>query len=164
MVNGDLTERQRRYVENIARGLDSRAAARLAGFSESFSRVAAYRVGKKHEVAQAIESIRAEGRTMAVYDLATAMQEAEAVCAFAKKHRNAMAYCKGTELRAKLSGLLIDRVEIATVDLTGALERAEARFLRAINITPSPPNGGAGIVTDQAYYRGPGKSGDPFAE
>ena len=64
---------------------------------------------------------------MAVYDLATAMREAEDVCAFAKLHKNAMAYCKGTELRAKLSGLLIERVEIATVDLTDALARAEAR-------------------------------------
>jgi hypothetical protein len=66
---------------------------------------------------------------MAVYDLATAMREAQAVCAFAKKHRNAMAYCKGTELRARLSGLLIDRVEVVTVDLKGALLAAERRVL-----------------------------------
>lgn len=72
---------------------------------------------------------------MAVYDLATAMAEAEAVCAFAKQHKNAMAYCKGTELRAKLSGLLIDRIEVVPVDLLGALQRAEARVL---DVTPLP--------------------------
>ena len=74
---------------------------------------------------------------MAVYDLATAMREAEDVCAFSKLHKNAMAYCKATELRAKLSGLLIDRVEIVPVDLTGALERAERRVSNPIDITPT---------------------------
>jgi hypothetical protein len=128
-----LTDKQRLYVENVARGLDSRAAARAAGYSESFSRVAVHRLGKNPAVAAAIEAIRAEGRKMAVYDLAAAMREADEVCAFAKLHKNAMAYMKATELRAKLSGLLIDRVEIAAVDLTGALARAEARGLDAVN-------------------------------
>jgi hypothetical protein len=80
---------------------------------------------------------------VAVYDLATAMKEAEDVCAFAKLQKNAMAYCKGTELRAKLSGLLIDRVEIATVDLTSALAKAEAR------VASQPP---ATIPAHQSTY------------
>src|ERR1041384_2721084 len=122
-----LTTKQRQYAEHISRGMLSREAALAAGYSPSFSRVAAHRLGKKSEVSKAIESIQAEGRKVAVYDLATAMKEAEDVCAFAKLQKNAMAYCKGTELRAKLSGLLIDRVEIATVDLTSALAKAEAR-------------------------------------
>jgi len=132
-----LTNKQRLYVENISRGLSSREAALAAGYSPSFSCVAAHRLGKKSEVSKAIESIQAEGRKVAVYDLATAMKEAEDVCAFAKLHKNAMAYCKGTELRAKLSGLLIERVEIATVDLTAALERAERRVSNPIDITPT---------------------------
>jgi phage terminase small subunit len=145
MNNGDhLTDRQREYVQHLARGLDSRVAARSAGYSESFSKVASHRLGKKTAVAQAIESIRAEGMKIAVYDLATAMREAEAVCAFAKLHKNAMAYCKGTELRAKLSGLLIDRVEVVEVDLRGALARAEARVVNATQLSgplcdASPP-------------------------
>src|ERR1043165_1177456 len=122
-----LTDKQRRYVENIAKGMPSREAALAAGYSPSFARVAAHRLGKKSEVSRAIESIQAEGRKVAVYDLATAMKEAEDVCAFAKLHKNAMAYCKATELRAKLSGLLIDRIEGIPVDLVGALERAERR-------------------------------------
>lgn len=82
----------------------------------------------------------------AVYDLATAMREAEAVCAFAKLHKNAMAYCKGTELRAKLSGLLIDRIEVVPVDLRGALDRAEARVLNVTN-TPLAALGPVAPVT-----------------
>jgi hypothetical protein len=130
-----LTERQRQYVQHLARGMNSRKAALAAGYSASFSRVAAHRLGKKPEVARAIAAIRTEGMLIAVYDLATAMAEAEDVCAFAKKHRNAMAYCKGTEVRSKLSGLLIDRVEVATIDLRGALEKAEIRVLTAITMT-----------------------------
>ena len=45
-------------------------------------------------MAKAIESIRAEGRTTAVYGLVEAMQEADDVIAFAKAKGNAMAYCK----------------------------------------------------------------------
>ena len=88
MENTDhLTDKQRQYVQHLAAGMPSRSAARSAGYSESFSKVAAHRLSGKPAVAKAIESIRAEGRTMAVYDLATAMAEAEAVCAFAKLHK-----------------------------------------------------------------------------
>lgn len=129
------TERLRRYVDNMGRGMDSFPAAKAAGYSDSYARVAAHRLMKKPAVAQAIATIRKEGMKVAVYDLATAMREAEAVCAFAKLHKNAMAYCKGTELRAKLSGLLIDRVEVVEVDLRGSLERAEARVINATQLS-----------------------------
>jgi hypothetical protein len=72
---------------------------------------------------------------MAAYGLAEAMKEAEAVCDFAIKHKNAMAYCKATELRAKLSGLLIDRIEVVPVDLKGALEQARHRVVM-VNAPP----------------------------
>lgn len=160
-----VTPRLQRYVERLASGMPSRAAAKSAGYSESFSRVAAYRLGKKPVVVQALAAIRMEGRKMAVYDLATAMQEADDVCAFAKLHKNAMAYCKATELRAKLSGLLIERVEIATVDLSAALQRAEERVNKG-HSTSLPGNGSVaiGAPADLPYYHGPGKGGDPFAE
>ena len=70
---------------------------------------------------------------MAVYGLVEAMKEAEDAAAFARENKNSMALVKACELRAKLSGLLIDRVELVKVDLTGALARAEARVL---SVTP----------------------------
>jgi hypothetical protein len=63
---------------------------------------------------------------MAVYGLVEAMKEAEDAAAFAKANKNSMALMKACELRAKLSGLLIERVEVVEVDLTAALARAEA--------------------------------------
>ena len=153
-----LTKKQQQYVQLLATGMESRQAARSAGYSESFSRVAAHRLGKKPAVAGAIEEIRKKGCEMAAYGLAEAMREAEAVCAFAKKHKNAMAYCKGTELRAKLSGLLIDRIEIVPVDLKGALEAAKSRVLTMIDITPRTPGSGADLIgpslLDGATVRG----------
>jgi hypothetical protein len=84
-------------------------------------------LGKNPAVEKAIASIAAEGRKIAVYGLVEAMQEANDAAAFARLNKNSMALVKATELRAKLSGLLIDRVELAVVDIGAAIVRAEAR-------------------------------------
>jgi hypothetical protein len=141
MNNGDhLTDRQREYVRHLASGKPSRDAARAAGFSDSYAKVAAHRLGKNPAVAQAIAAIRKEGMQAAVYDLATAMREAGEDRAFAIAQHNPMAAVKASELRAKLSGLLIDRVEVVTVDLRGSLQRAEARVLNSMSaLTQGPP-------------------------
>lgn len=69
----------------------------------------------------------------AVYDLTIAMKEANDAAAFAREKGNSMALVKAVELRSKLSGLLIDRIEVVPVNLSGALTRAEAGV---INVTP----------------------------
>jgi DNA-binding CsgD family transcriptional regulator len=142
MENTDhLTDKQRRYVERLASGLPSRDAARAAGYSDSYAMVAAHRLKKKPSVAKALEAIRDEGRKLAVYDLARAMEEAQEVIDFAKKNKNAMAYFKAVQHRADLSGLLIDRVEAVVVDLRGSLEAAKTRVLNAIDFTPLSSDG-----------------------
>src|SRR4029078_4261490 len=128
-----LTGKQLKFTQLYAGGMDKVHAARAAGNQGSGANKAGSRLMKNPIVRQAIESVQAQARSVAVYDLATAMAEAEAVCAFARLHKNAIAYCKATELRAKLSGLLIDRVEVVEVDLTGSLARAEQRVLDVIN-------------------------------
>jgi hypothetical protein len=52
-----------------------------------------------------------------------------------------MTNVKACELRAKLSGLLIDRVEVLGVDLRGALEAAERRVIDVAPL-PLPSRGG----------------------
>jgi hypothetical protein len=65
-------------------------------------------------------------RKLAVYDLAKAMQEAAEVIEFAKQHKPPTAYFFPVRHRAHLSGLLVDKIQLeATVDLSGALARAE---------------------------------------
>jgi hypothetical protein len=114
--------------------MDSRQAAKRAGYSDSFAKVAHYRLQKKPAIAREIDAIRAEGRQMAVYDLARAMREAQDVIDFSKKHKYSMAYFKAVEHRAKLSGLLTDRIQLDLPDLRGALQAAQYRVFG--NISP----------------------------
>ena len=130
-----LTDRQRRIIQRVARGEEWRTAAKAEGCTDSYSRVIRTRMKKNPAVAKALEEIRQKGCAMAVYDLTVAMKEAVEVIEFAKAHKHPTAYFFAVRHRAHLSGLLIDRVEIATVDLTGALAMAEQRVL---NQTPQP--------------------------
>ena len=64
------------------------------------------------------------------------MKEAESAAAFAREHKNPMALVKATELRAKLSGLLIDRLEVVPPDdLKAALLEARTRVINTIDLT-----------------------------
>ena len=148
-MSEELTDRQWRIIQRVASGQEWRAAAKAEGCKDSYARVIRKRMQKNPAVAKAIESIRAEGRRIAVYGLVEAMKEAEDAAEFAKLHKNPMANVKACELRAKLSGLLIDRVEVVEVDLTGALARAEARVL---NVTATP-QGAIGSQTTTAPSR-----------
>ena len=131
-----LTGKQIRFVELLASGVEQKLAAEQAGLKNRSSQ---YRTLTNPLAIQYLSTIRAESRAIAAYDVSIAMAEALADHKFAVEKGNAMAAVKATELRAKLSGLLIDRVEIATVDLTGALTRAEARIPQHIDVPPQTP-------------------------
>lgn len=130
----ELNDRQRKFVEAIARGLSAQDAARSANYSPGYVRKAS-RLLKQPMIAKELELIRAKARDLAAYDVSVAMAEALDDHRFAVQKGNPMAAVKATELRSRLAGLLIDRVEIATVDLTSALAKAEARVL---SITDAP--------------------------
>jgi hypothetical protein len=113
-------------------------------------------------VEQALGAIRMKAREMAVYALAKATKESEDVIAFAKKHKNPMSYFKAFQHRAQLSGLLIERHEVVTVDLLGALIEArrpvEARSqavwieLKPASETASPAQRKPNLFVDQAAF------------
>jgi hypothetical protein len=131
-----LTDKQARIIQRVAHGETWPTAAKAQRCSASYARVIRTRMKKNPAVIKALEAIRAEGRTLAAYDFARAMQEAQEVIDFAKLNKNAMAYFKAVEHRAKLNGLLIDKVEVVTVDLKGALTEARSRVLTTVDITP----------------------------
>ena len=84
----------------------------------------------KKEIAQEyLGKIQQQSRAMMAYDLSLAMAESLEVIAFAKLKGNAMAYFKAVEHRAKLSGLLIDRIQVEKVDIRSAIIEAEARLV-----------------------------------
>ncbi len=138
-----ITTKQIKFLELVATGMPQAEAGAQSGITSSTSR---YRCLTNPVAIQYLSALRAESRAIAAYDVAEAMNEAKEARDFAIAHENPMAVVKATELRAKLSGLLIDRVEIATVDLTGALAKAQAR-VQAVGTSMSIP--ALPIVTPQ---------------
>ena len=153
MNEGERTERLRKLVQYVATGDPVQQAARKAGFSPSYARKSS-RLLKHPMIAAAVEAIRAEGRTLAAYGLAEAMKEAENAAMFARLKGNAMALVKSIELRSRLSGLLIERIETVTIDLKGALEAARNRVVMVNAPLPQPcTNQGPATYSE----RGPGR-------
>lgn len=132
-----LTDRQERYTQHLAAGMDSQAAAKKAGYSDSFAKVAGFRMKHKPSVAKAIDAIRDEGRKLAVYDLAKAMEESLGVIEFAKLHKHPTAYFFAVRHRAHLSGLLIDKIQLETT--------VEQKLLEMFSVRPRP-------MTQQSFY------------
>jgi phage terminase small subunit len=66
-MEDNLTGKQLRYVENIAKGMSLRDAALKAGYSLSFSKVAAGRLGQSPAVARRLlESERRREKLLAM--------------------------------------------------------------------------------------------------
>jgi hypothetical protein len=126
-----LFKRELLYVEALAAGKSRREALIAAGYKATNLGYAANSMAKNEAVQAALEEIQSKARTSVAYTVTVAMEEAQEVIEFAKQHRNAMAYFKAVEHRAKLSGLLVDRIAVETVDLTGALAEAAKRAVTA---------------------------------
>jgi phage terminase small subunit len=141
-----LTDKQRLYVENISRGMESRAAARAAGYSESFSRVAAFRLGKNPVVVDAVEAIQAKLRKKTLFTQGKAIEEIDAQIkgALGAKHPAHMAAAQLLTLKCKIHGYVREKVEIEHADLRGSLEAAKTRVLTVINVAPKPSE----VLTD----------------
>jgi hypothetical protein len=136
-----LTARQQHFLELYASCNDRLKAGKEAGLSKP----SVYRLLQLPLAQQYLLSIRAEARAIAAYDVSTAMQEASDAMVFAKERQNPMAYVKAVELRSKLSGLLIDRVQVEKIDITKALSEAQARVVEVprleLPVTPHIENG-----------------------
>ena len=120
-----ITPKQQRYAELRAQGLTQGQAAKQAGYSSKSSA----NHGETPIVREYLSRIQSEVCSRTAYTVATAMDEALQVIEFAKANGNANAFCNAVSLRAKLSGLLIDKVELVAIDLSGSIQRAETRVL-----------------------------------
>ena len=77
-------------------------------------------------------------RAKTLYTVETAMTELDAAMAFAETHKSAMALSRLIEIRCKLNGLLVERLEIKSyVDIGQALEEAKRRA-RVIDVSAVP--------------------------
>lgn len=137
-----LTQRQIRFLDEYAKTRNGTEAAKSVGYSRSSAPQMAKRTLQNPKAQEYLLALQAESRAITAYDLATAMKESLEVIAYAKAQGNAMAYFKAVEHRAKLSGLLVERIHLEKVDLSGALEAARARVvnLPALSIPDHTPS------------------------
>jgi hypothetical protein len=129
----ELTERQAYFVAELAKGVSAPEAARRAGYSTSYAKKASAELLEKPAVKAAVAAIR--GRINAEAEI-TAKSMQDAILAdmdWAREKGNPMAVMKGHEMRAKLGGLMSDRLNIDVnnrFDLVGAIDEARARVGR----------------------------------
>lgn len=71
-----------------------------------------------------LDEIREKEVELSALTLARPMEEAEEDRRFAREHNNSMAAMKSTELQAKLAGHLVERVEVAEMDLRETMAQA----------------------------------------
>lgn len=117
MAASPLTEKQLAFVAAYIKHGNSAQAAREAGYSEASAKSAGKLLRKDPRIIAMIERAQAKVINQAVKEasltLEQAMKEAEEAMNFAMLMKNAGAYVKAVEHRAKLSGLLIDRVDMS---------------------------------------------------
>lgn len=111
-----LTPRQALFVSEYLKDSNGSRAAIAAGYSPLAAKQRAYELlHNSPEVVAEVDAARSELARAGVYNLKHAMDEADAAIRFAKETKNGNAFVKAVELKAKLSGLLIDRKDVRTL-------------------------------------------------
>ena len=136
-----LSPRQQAFVEAYARpgtkngelALNASEAARRAGYSPNRVNSTVHKLLKMPKIAAAVAAMRAEVAERAGYTVERCMAELEQGMSFALKTENASAYVRAVELRAKLTGILVDRVDMRAVVGTFAIN--------VIGLTDGVPGG-----------------------
>jgi hypothetical protein len=109
------TERQRRFVEEFMRPtagvLNATQAAIRAGYPAGTANRMANRLMKKPRIKAAVEAMRAEIAERSAYTVERAMLELDDAMTFAKATDNASAFTRAVELRARIAGVLVDRID-----------------------------------------------------
>ena len=129
-----MNQRQLLFTQAYLAGKSATEAARQAGYRESTAKKAATRLLVLPDIKAAIRESRIQIQDQTQFGVIEAMKEAQGAANFAIEHRNPMAYVKATELRARLSGLLVERHEILpSFDLAAIIAEARARVARVID-------------------------------
>ena len=106
-----LPSRMQLFVKHYARGMPATESARLAGYSEAYAKHAGEKILTNPRVKAELDKIRAEVAEVTKFDAIQAMEELRQALFFSKETENATAFCRAVELRMKLAGLLVDRVD-----------------------------------------------------
>ena len=106
------TERRQRFVRSYVLNSGNAAqAVRESGYSIKGATTRGYKLLKEPDIKVAIDALRRQVATRTGYGVDKAMSELEEAMTFAKKTENATAFVRAVELRAKLNGVLVDRLD-----------------------------------------------------
>lgn len=123
------------FAHLVAKGESAQKAYVLAGYSEQGAAQSAARLLRDAKICSRVAELQKSVNERVVekmaYDLAAAMIEAEDALNLAKTVNNPGAAVAAITLRAKLSGLLIERKEVRTGPLDAASDDELDRIIRS---------------------------------
>lgn len=124
--------RQRQFIAAYQRGITATQAAIEAGYSPRSAAARGYHLLAHPQVAAELARVQDKLAEEAGYNGDKCMAELDKAIEFAIATKQPNAYVKAIELRARLAGLLRDKIDITVerVDLAGALAEATERRLR----------------------------------
>ena len=123
------------YLEH-GNGAQAAAAAGYSAHTNAAKSRAWVLLHRDKKVMRAVELAQHTLAEAAQYDAQAAMAELETAMQFARETNNATALARCIELRAKITGLMIERHQVETSEgsLIGAMETARARIAAARTI------------------------------
>lgn len=127
------------FIAGILRGECPTVAARAAGYGEDYARRAAQNLMQQKVVKDELEKMRQTIREKTLYDVDAALVDLNGARERAIANKNSMAETKILELKMKLHGLLVEKLEVKNdvIDIGLVLAEARARQLpRVIDATP----------------------------
>jgi hypothetical protein len=109
---GKLNVRQQKFVSNVLHGVTASESYRRAyGCSPAAAGTSGSNSLRKPNIKAALDAARADLARSIQYDAAAAMAELDESLKFSRETKNATAYARSVELKMRLSGLLIERVD-----------------------------------------------------
>jgi hypothetical protein len=121
---------QLRFIAELQRGLQGTDAAIAAGYSAKTAKHAAYQLQHQNKLVIAeLKKVRTNLAVATEYNGERAADDCDKGMDFALRTQNANAFIKAVELKAKLTGLLREKLDITVerIDITDALAAARAR-------------------------------------
>lgn len=128
-----LTQKQRAFIAAYQSGLSGTQAAIQAGYSAHSARhTANHLVNNTPAVRAELDKVAQNLAEAAGYNGERCMAELDKAIAFAIETKQPNAYVKAIELRARLAGLLRDKLDVTIerADMAEALAAARARVVR----------------------------------
>lgn len=133
MARRQLTTKQRAFIAAYQTGISATQAVIQAGYSAHSARHIAHQLTNDNKLVRAeLDKVADKLAEATDYNGQRCMAELDKAIAFAIETKQPNAYVKAIELRARLAGLLRDKLDVTIerADMAEALAAARARVVR----------------------------------